>query len=109
MFAGNGIGDIIIGGPDVIVGLLRDDDEICGGDGDDNIQGGDGDDAIYDGVGINIINGGLGINTIVMGKGPVPNFAMPRGPERRGKWAELSGSATQGGLSHEGEPNESVG
>ncbi len=95
--------DIITGGPDVVAGLLRDDDEIDGGDGDDSIQGGDGDDIIRGGSGLNTINGGLGTNTIDSnGHAPVPIFAMSLGPERRGKWAELSGSATQNGLSNVG-------
>lgn len=102
-------GDLIIGGPDLAGGLNRDDDEIYGGDGDDKIKGGNGDDFIQGGVGLDTIDGGNGTNTIdSLPSDPLPEFAMSSGPDRRGVWTELSGSATRGGLSNIGGFEESV-
>lgn len=101
-------GDWIIGGPAASPGV-PDEDEIYGHDGDDTIDGGDGDDHIRGGSGINTIDGGLGTNTIDPSTDdPIPIFDMSEGPERRGPWAELSGSANAAGLTQIGGFEQSI-
>jgi Ca2+-binding RTX toxin-like protein len=102
-------GDSILGGPATGGLPTEDEDQLYGQDGDDVMDGGLGDDVIGGGGGTNTINDTLGTNTVDTAGDPLPPpVEFSQGPERRGNWAELSGSATQSGLSRVGGFEESV-
>lgn len=124
LFAGDGVSNYLNGddGNDVIVGSDDGDedpkfgdttffgDRLNGGDGDDLIDGLGGADEIDGGIGNNTIRGGTHIDQILNGVDASleTSFQMPLGPDRRGRWAELSRSASYGGLSNVGGLEESV-
>ncbi|MCA9190438.1 MAG: hypothetical protein KDB03_01695 [Planctomycetales bacterium] len=124
LFAGNGITNILYGdqGNDILIGSddgtddLKPSDSIYfgdflyGGDGDDEIYGLGGGDIIDGGAGINIVRSGTHVGSLINGtEVPVDTgFAMPQGPEHRGLWAELSRSATDGGLTEMGGFEQSI-
>lgn len=131
LFAGDGITNLLNGdeGNDTLIGSDDGDEDTKFGDTiffGDRLNGGDGDDTIDGLGGADVIDGGAGNNTIYSGRhtdsvvngvdlssavdgtsASVP-FLMSTGPDRRGRWSELSGSANLGGLTNVGGFEESV-
>ncbi len=102
-------GDRLIGGPSITtLPPEEDNDQVFGWSGDDEIDGGIGDDVIVGGTGVNAINDTLGNNSIDLQSSPVPAFMMSSGLERRGRWSQLSGSASDAGLSFIGGFEQSI-
>jgi Ca2+-binding RTX toxin-like protein len=124
LFAGDGVSNVLNGdeGNDLLVGSDDGDedpkfgdltyfgDRLSGGDGDDSILGLGGADVIDGGPGTNTIDGGTHTDQVIHGTDTpgVANFQMPTGPDRRGRWSELSRSASLGGLSNVGGYEEAV-
>ena len=125
LHAGDGVGDMLFGGPgnDYIVGsddggedpdfndTIRFGDVISGGDGDDflvglggadDIQGNAGSDTIHGGTHADRITDAPGGGNVIDQAAPSPAFAVSDGPYLPGDWAEVSGSATDGGLTQAG-------
>jgi Ca2+-binding RTX toxin-like protein len=102
-------GDRIVAGPALLVINETDNDVIYAQLGDDEVEAGAGDDFIEGGDGINTIDGGTGVNTInPPTDDPIPAFALSTGPDVAGHWAEISGSASLGGLTQVGGFEESI-
>ena len=124
LFAGDGISNTLKGdqGDDTLVGSDEGSDDpktqdnilfgdrLSGDEGDDTIMGLGGSDIIDGGSGINTIDGGVHADIVANGidmPGAV-DFQLPSGPERRGRFSQLSRSASFGGLSNVGGFEESV-
>lgn len=124
LFAGDGISNTLIGdqGDDILVGSDEGSDDpkpldnilfgdrLSGDEGDDTIMGLGGSDIIDGGSGTNTIDGG--VHTDIVSNGidmpSVVDFQLPSGPDRRGRFSQLSRSASFGGLSNVGGFEESV-
>ena len=124
LFAGDGISNTLKGdqGDDILVGSDEGSDDpkpqdailfgdrLSGDDGDDTIMGLGGSDIIDGGSGTNTIDGGVHTDIVTNGidmPGAV-DFQLPSGPDRRGRFSQLSRSASFGGLSNVGGFEESV-
>lgn len=131
---GNGGSDILVAGDgDNVIYAVNpsgagDDGKVnyvYGGPGNDTIHGSEGNDVIFGGGGANVVDGGGPGAQIYADSGPIldlqppplfvpddwpSNWAesatLPFGPEGRGRWAELAGSGTNGGVSNS--PGEAV-
>ncbi len=102
-------GDRLIGGPSITtLPPEEDNDQVFGWSGDDEIDGGIGDDVIVGGTGTNVVTDTLGNNSIDLQSSPIPAFMMSSGLERRGRWSQLSGSASDAGLSFVGGFEQSI-
>jgi Ca2+-binding RTX toxin-like protein len=124
LFAGDGISNTLKGdqGDDTLVGSDEGSDDpkpqdnilfgdrLSGDEGDDTIMGLGGSDIIDGGSGNNTIDGGVHTDIVTDGTdlpGAV-DFQLPSGPDRRGRFSQLSRSASFGGLSNVGGFEESV-
>jgi Ca2+-binding RTX toxin-like protein len=124
LFAGDGVSNTLKGdqGNDTLVGSdegsedpkpqdnILFGDRLSGDEGDDTILGLGGSDIIDGGIGNNTIDGGVHTDIVTNGTDlpGVADFQLPSGPDRRGRFSQLSRSASFGGLSNVGGFEEAV-
>jgi hypothetical protein len=124
LFAGDGVSNTLKGdqGDDTLVGSDEGSDDpkpqdnilfgdrLSGDEGDDTILGLGGSDIIDGGTGNNTIDGGVHTDIVTNGTDlpGVADFQLPSGPDRRGRFSQLSRSASFGGLSNVGGFEETV-